>query len=46
MTVKFLTGEIAKWIDCIVIDDCLFVSSLLSEQECRNIILQCGGVSR
>ena len=46
MVVKYLVGAISEWIDCIVVDDCLFISSLLSEQKCRNIILQCGGVSR
>jgi len=38
MTVKYLVGAISEWIDCIVIGDCLFVSSDLPEQEQQEII--------
>jgi len=47
MTIKYLTGEIAKWFKCVVVDDCLFVGSDLSKQEQQEIIKQyCGGVKR
>ena len=38
MAIKHLTGEIAKWFKCVVVDDCLFVSSDLPEQEQQDII--------